>query len=81
VGAEDSTITEWLRQQLAKPEFHILCAAAFGSVTQTYPTRDVDVVVQLKPGSDHRIRMAGAHALPRARVPFGQPELRYEIID
>ena len=59
VGAEDSTMTAWLRQQLAKPEFHILFAAAFGSVTQTYTTRDVDVVVQLKPGSDHRIRMTG----------------------
>lgn len=58
VGAEHSTMRAWLRQQLAKPELHVLFAAAFGSVTQTYPTRDVDVVVQLKPGSDHRIRKA-----------------------
>lgn len=58
-GAQDSTITAWLRQQLARPEFHVRFAAAFGSVTQTYPTRDVDVVVQLEPGSDDRDRTAG----------------------
>jgi hypothetical protein len=57
--AQDATITAWLRQQLARPEFHVRFAAAFGSVTQRYPTRDVDVVVQLEPSSDDRIRAAG----------------------
>jgi hypothetical protein len=67
-GAEDSTMTAWLRQQLARPEFHIRFAAAFGSVTKTYPTRDVDVVVQLEPGSDDRDRTAGLRVKALART-------------
>jgi hypothetical protein len=59
VGARDATMTAWLRQQLARRELDIRFAAAFGSVTQTYETRDVDVVVQLGSGSDDRIRAAG----------------------
>jgi hypothetical protein len=58
-GAQDSTIIAWLRQQLVRPEFDIRFAAAFGSVTHTYETRDVDVVVQLEPGSDDHVRAAG----------------------
>jgi hypothetical protein len=58
-GGQDSTMTAWLRQQLARSELHVRFAAAFGSVTQTYPTRDVDVVVQLEQGSDHHVRTAG----------------------
>jgi hypothetical protein len=58
-SGEDSTMKAWLRQQLTRPEFHICFAAAFGSVTQRYPTRDVDVVVQLEAGSDERVRAAG----------------------
>ena len=67
-GAQDSTITAWLRQQLARPELHIRFAAAFGSVTQTYPTRDVDVVVQLEPGSDDRVRAAGLQVKALGRI-------------
>jgi hypothetical protein len=58
-NADDLTITDWLGQQLVRPEFHVRLAAVFGSVTQAYPTRDVDVVVQLQPGSDRRVRTAG----------------------
>jgi hypothetical protein len=58
-GGEDATMTAWLRQQLARPELHVRFPAAFGSVTKTYRTRDVDVVVQLEPGSDDRDRTVG----------------------
>lgn len=57
--AHDTLIKDWLRQQLGRPEFHVHVAAVFGSVTQAYPTRDVDVVVQLKPASDHHVRKQG----------------------
>jgi predicted nucleotidyltransferase len=57
--AQDTTIKNWLAQQLSRAEFHVQLAAAFGSVTRAYPTRDVDVVVQLKPASDRRIRKLG----------------------
>lgn len=58
-AAQDTTIKDWLRQQLSRAEFHIRLAAVFGSVTRAYPTRDVDVVVQFRPASDHRIRKLG----------------------
>ncbi len=67
-GAQDSTMTAWLRQQLARQEFHIRFAAAFGSVTKRYPTRDVDVVVQFEPGSDDRDRTAGLLVKALART-------------
>lgn len=67
-GAQDSTITAWLRRQLARSEFPVRFAAAFGSVTRTYPTRDVDVVVQLEPGSDQRVRAAGLRLKELGRI-------------
>jgi hypothetical protein len=57
--AQDTTSKAWLEQQLGRTEFHVRLAAVFGSITQAYPTRDVDVVVQLKPASDHSIRKHG----------------------
>lgn len=58
-SAQDTTIKDWLRQQLTRPGFHVRFAAVFGSVTRAYPTRDVDVVVQLELATDHRIRKLG----------------------
>lgn len=61
-------VTAWLRQQLARQEFHIRFAATFGPVTQTYPTRDIDVLVQFKPGSDDRNRKADLRVKALART-------------
>ncbi len=57
--AQDTTIMEWLRQQFGRQALHVCFAAAFGSVTQAYPTRDVDVVVQLDAVGEGRIRELG----------------------
>lgn len=57
--AQDTTIMEWLRQQLGRQALHVCFAAVFGSVTQAYPTRDVDVVVQLDAVEEGRIRELG----------------------
>lgn len=58
-SSQDAVIKGWLRQHLAHPRFHVLFAAAFGSITRSYETRDVDVVIQLKPASDTQIRRDG----------------------
>jgi hypothetical protein len=51
-SSKDKVIKEWVKAELGKPSFGVKFAAAFGSVTATYPTRDVDIVVQLKDVSD-----------------------------
>jgi len=71
--AQDTTIMDWLRQQLGRREFHVRLAAVFGSITQAYPTRDVDVVVQLQPASDRRIRTLGLRLKELGRAVPGMP--------
>lgn len=51
-SVKDKVIREWARKELGRPRFGVKFAAAFGSVTATYPTRDIDIVVQLKDASD-----------------------------
>jgi hypothetical protein len=75
-GSRDTIIKDWLRQYLAQPSFHVQFAAAFGSVTRSYATRDVDAVVQLMPASDHEVRMVGLRVKQVSRTfrdEFGIP--------
>jgi hypothetical protein len=75
-AAQDTTITDWLRQQLGRPDLHVRLAAVFGSVTRAYPTRDVDAVVQLNHAPDHRIRKLGLRLRELGRTfeaEFGLP--------
>ena len=75
-GSRDTIMKDWLRMHLAQPSFDLQFAAAFGSVTRTYATRDVDVVVQLKPASDREIRRVGLRVKEVSRAfegEFGVP--------
>lgn len=51
-SSKDKVIKEWTRREMSRPKFGVKFAAAFGSVTAAYPTRDVDIVVQLEDVSD-----------------------------
>lgn len=61
----DAVIKRWVKNELGKPEFGVKFAAAFGSITGSYPTRDIDIVVQFDDASDQVIRKkaAGLQAL------------------
>jgi predicted nucleotidyltransferase len=75
-STKDKVIKEWARKELNRPKFGVKFAAAFGSVTATYPTRDIDIVVQLEDGSDQTStkRAAALKGLNRVfREEFGLP--------
>ncbi len=59
VRGRDVVIKDWVRNEFGKPELGVKFAAVFGSITESYPTRDIDVVVQLKNASDKVIRKRG----------------------
>jgi predicted nucleotidyltransferase len=74
--AQDTTFKDWLTQQFGRTEFHVCLAAVFGSVTRAYPTRDVDVVVQIESTSDRHIRKLGLRLKELGRTfeaEFGLP--------
>lgn len=74
--AKDKVIKEWARSEISKPKFGVQFAAAFGSVTASYATRDIDIVVQLKNASDRAAtrRAVALKALDRVfQQEFGLP--------
>jgi hypothetical protein len=75
-ASKDVTIKGWVRQHLVHRQYHVLFAAAFGSITQSYETRDIDVLVQLKPASDAEVRRVGLRLKKLSRTllsEFGLP--------
>jgi hypothetical protein len=52
----DGSIKQWLRATLSNPKLGVIFAAAFGGLVAMYPTRDVDVLVQLGDAIDHTLR-------------------------
>jgi hypothetical protein len=56
---KDVVIKDWVQNELGKPVYGIKFAAAFGSITQSYPTRDIDIIVQLKTAPDQVVTKRG----------------------
>ena len=60
-ASRDVVMKAWLRSHIANRKLRVRFAGLFGSVTRSYKTRDVDIVIQIEPVGDSRIRRVGKH--------------------
>jgi hypothetical protein len=54
--SKDAGMLRWVADALTAAGAHVAFAAAFGSVLASFPTRDVDVIIQFSPVADSTIR-------------------------